>query len=295
MTRIFRTRPDRKFVNRKRRSNMGFIKVDETKCKRDGICVSECPRRVIELEGGEGFPTVAPENEGYCMVCGHCVAVCPHGAMSLGKMPIEICPEIEKDLLPSSAQTSHLLRSRRSVRVYKDKEVDRRTIQALIETARYAPTASNSQTLHWTVITGRENLSALSGMAVDWMRGVIAARPESPMAAYFTPVVTGCDGGYDGILRTAPNLVIASAPKEASNGLVDCAIALTYFELAALAVGLGTCWAGLLQAAMLNTPALVQKIGLPAGHTAHYPMMIGYPKFKYYRFPERNQPPIHWK
>jgi nitroreductase len=130
---------------------------------------------------------------------------------------------------------------------------------------------------------------------VDWMRGVIAGQPKSPMAAYFAPVVDGWDRGYDGILRTAPSLVIASAPKEASNGLVDCAIALTYLELAALAMGLGTCWAGLLQAAMLNTPALREKIGLPDGHTAHYPMMIGYPKLKYYRLPERNQPPIHWK
>lgn len=274
---------------------MGFMKVDETKCKRDGICVEECPRRVIEMEGGEGFPNLPPENEYYCMVCGHCVAVCPHGAMSLEKIPIETCPEIKKELVPSWEQMSQILRSRRSIRVYQDKEVDRQILQQLIETARYAPTASNSQTLHWTVITGREKLSELSGMAVDWMRRMIAAQPNSPMATYFTPVVSGWEAGYDGILRTAPSLIIASAPKEASNGLVDCAIALTYLELAALAVGLGTCWAGLLQAAMLNTPSLMEKIGLPAGHTAHYPMMIGYPKFKYYRLPERNKPPIHWK
>jgi nitroreductase/NAD-dependent dihydropyrimidine dehydrogenase PreA subunit len=274
---------------------MEFMKVDKTKCKQDGICAAECPRRLISLEGGDGFPAVAPENEYFCMNCGHCVAVCPHGAMSLAKMPIETCPQIQKDLMPSWVQTRHFLRSRRSARVYEDKEVDRQTIQQLIVTARYAPTASNSQTIHWTVITGRARLSELSRMAIEWMRGVIADQPESPIAAYFIPMVTGWDKGYDSILRTAPNLVIASAPKEASNGLVDCTIALTYLELAALAMGLGTCWAGLLQAAMLNSPALPEKIGLPEGHTAHYPMMLGYPKLKYYRLPERNQPPIHWK
>lgn len=274
---------------------MEFLKVDETKCKRDGICVEECPRRIIELAGEGGFPAVSPENEYYCMVCGHCVAVCPHGAMSVAKVPIESCPEIEKGLLPSYEAARHFLRSRRSIRVYQDKPVARETMQQLIETARYAPTASNSQTVHWTVLAGRETLADLSAMAVEWMRTVIANQPSSPLTAYFTPMVAGWENGYDGILRTAPNLVIASAPKEASNGLVDCAIALTYFELAAHAMGLGTCWAGLLQAAMLNTPALVQKIGLPEGHTAHYPMMIGYPKFKYHRLPERNQPPIHWK
>jgi ferredoxin len=42
---------------------MGFMKVDETKCKQDGICAAECPRLLIQLEGGEGFPTITPENE----------------------------------------------------------------------------------------------------------------------------------------------------------------------------------------------------------------------------------------
>lgn len=273
---------------------MGFLNIDRTKCKRDGICVEECPRHLIELAGGEGFPTVTPENEYYCMTCGHCIAVCPHGAMSLPNMPVETCPELKRDFLPSWDQTRHFLRSRRSIRVYQDKAVDRQTIRELIDTARYAPTASNSQTIHWTVITGRERLLEISRMTIDWMRGIIGSQ-NSPSAAYFVPVVSGWDKGYDRILRTAPNLIIASAPKEASNGLVDCAIALTYLELAALAKGLGTCWAGLLQAAMLGTPALREETGLPVGHTAHYPMMIGYPKFKYYRLPERNQPPIHWK
>lgn len=273
---------------------MEFLNVDQTKCKRDGICVEECPRSIISLTGDDAFPAVAAANEPYCLLCGHCVAVCPHGAMSMTGLPIETCPEINSDLTPSGEQAVQFLRSRRSIRVYKEKEVDRQTLEELIEISRYAPTASNSQTIHWTVITGRQKLLQLSAMAVDWMRGVIAGLPDSPMAAYFAPIVSQWDKGYDGVLRTAPNLIIASAPKEASNGLVDCAIALSYLELAAVARGLGTCWAGLLQAGMLNAPALREKCGLPEGHSAHYPMMIGYPKFKYYRLPERRQPPIHW-
>ena len=72
-------------------------------------------------------------------------------------------------------------------------------------------------------------------------------------------------------------------------------IALAYLELAALPLGVGTCWAGLLRAAMLATPELVESMGLPEGHTWFYPLMIGYPKFKYHRLPERNAPVIHWK
>jgi hypothetical protein len=51
----------------------------------------------------------------------------------------------------------------------------------------------------------------------------------------------------------------------------------------------------LLRGAMLATPELVESMGLPEGHTWFFPMMIGYPKFKYHRLPERRAPVIRWK
>jgi nitroreductase len=192
-------------------------------------------------------------------------------------------------------QACQFLRSRRSIRVYEDKEVDRQTMQRLIEVARYAPTGSNSQTVHWLVINGRDQLTELSRQTIEWMRKVIKAQPDSPQAAYFAPSVAGWDGGYDGILRGASTLLVASAPASNLNGLVDLSIALSYLELAALPLGVGTCWAGLLRAAMLNTPELLQWFDLPEDHTWYYPMMVGYPKVKYHRLPERKQPPISWK
>jgi hypothetical protein len=36
-------------------------------------------------------------------------------------------------------------------------------------------------------------------------------------------------------------------------------------------------------------------VGLPEGHTHFYPMMIGYPRFRYHRLPERKPPQISWK
>ena len=274
---------------------MAFLKIDETKCKQDGICAAECPRRIITQIDDKSFPQVAEADEVYCMACGHCVAVCPHGALSVSGVDIENCPEIERAMVLSWDQAKQFLRSRRSIRVFKEKAIDRKTLEKLIETARYAPTASNAQNLHWTVIEGRDKLEALSQETINWMKRVIEVQPDSPQAYYFRPVVARWANGYDGILRTAQTLIVASAPKENANGLVDLSIALAYFELAALPLGVGTCWAGFLRGAMLATPELVKSMGLPEGHTWFYPMMIGYPKFKYHRLPERKAPVIHWK
>jgi ferredoxin len=141
---------------------MAFLTIDETKCRQDGICAAECPRGIITQEDGKSFPQVTEADEAYCMTCGHCVAVCPHGALSVNGVDIEHCPEIEKALVLSWDQAKQFLRSRRSIRLFKEKAMDRETLEQLIEMARYAPTASNAQSLHWTVIEGRDKLGALS-------------------------------------------------------------------------------------------------------------------------------------
>lgn len=274
---------------------MAFLTIDESKCRQDGICAAECPRGIISQEEGRAFPQVAEADEAYCMACGHCVAVCPHGALSVNGVDIEGCPEIKTELVLSWDQAEQFLRSRRSIRVFKDKLVDRDTLEQLIRTASHAPTASNAQNLQWTVIEGRDRLEPLSRETIKWMERVIETQPTSPAADYFRPVVERWSSGYDGILRTAQTLIVPTAPRESANGLVDLSIALAYLELAALPLGVGTCWAGLLRGAMLATPKLLESMGLPEGHTWFYPMMIGYPKFEYHRLPERKAPAIHWK
>jgi len=274
---------------------MAFLTIDETKCKQDGICAAECPRGIITGGDSGSFPQVAEAAEAYCMTCGHCVAVCPHGAASVAGVDVEDCPPVNKEWGLSFEQAEQFLRSRRSIRLFEDRSIDRKTLEQLIATARYAPTASNAQNLQWTVIEGRDNLAPLSQATISWMERVIDAQPGSPAADYFRPIVARWSEGYDGILRTARTLIVPSAPKENANGLVDLSIALSYLELAALPLGVGTCWAGLLRAAMLATPGLVQSMGIPGGHTWYYPMMIGYPKLKYHRLPERKAPVIHWR
>ena len=273
---------------------MGFLRIDESKCKKDGICASECPVAIIRLKDKNSVPAIIPGREEACLICGHCVAVCPHGALSHMRVPLEACPSVEKDLVLNETQAVQFLRSRRSIRVYKDKLVPKENIQKLIDIARYAPTGSNSQLVEWRVITDKDKMHALSGMAVERLRDVVAGKTQRVPLPYMAGIIAAWDAGYDAILRNAPALVVAYSPKEASNGMVDLTLALSYLDLVAPTMGLGTCWAGLLQGALLASPDLKLKLGLPAEYPYHYPMMLGYPKFKYHRLPERTPPKIKW-
>ena len=62
---------------------MAFLIVDESKCKKDGICVAECPSGLIKLQEDTGYPGIIPGGDKVCIRCGHCVAVCPNGALIL--------------------------------------------------------------------------------------------------------------------------------------------------------------------------------------------------------------------
>jgi nitroreductase/NAD-dependent dihydropyrimidine dehydrogenase PreA subunit len=272
-----------------------LLKVDESRCKKDGICVNECPSTIIRLREKGGYPTVAPEDEQACVLCGHCVAVCPHGALTHSHVPLEKCPPIKKDLLIGHEQVGQFLRSRRSVRQFKDKPVERDKILGLIETARYAPTSGNSQLIQWLVFTEKNLIKELSRLTSDYLRVLLRRVPQSALPPYLPRVLSACDAGHDAVLRDAPVVIVASAPQKAAFGMVDLIIAMSYLDLAAPSVGLGTCWAGLLQRGLLDWPPLKEVVGLPAGNTSHFPMMVGYPKNNYYRLPERKPPKIDWR
>ena len=98
---------------------MGLLTVDQKNCKRDGICIDVCPVGIIEFKTKEAFPTMINGGDEFCISCGHCVAVCPHGAMSHALMKPDDCPPLRSEWLLGPDQVEHFLRARRSIRKYK--------------------------------------------------------------------------------------------------------------------------------------------------------------------------------
>ena len=99
---------------------MSLLIIDESKCKQDGFCARECPTAIIRLKEKETYPEIISGGEPSCLQCGHCVVVCPHGALSHSRIPMEECPPLEKKLVIDRDQAVQFLRTRRSIRVYKD-------------------------------------------------------------------------------------------------------------------------------------------------------------------------------
>jgi len=272
---------------------MALLTIDESTCNRDGICAAVCPTGIIDFSKGE-VPRLADNAQEYCIACGHCVAVCPTASISHEKMAAGQCPPIRPELQLTAEQCEQFLRSRRSIRRYADKPVDRSKIQKIIEIASHAPSGHNSQSVQWRVIDSRPRIEMLAGTVIEWMRWMMANQPEAAAALHMARAAERWEAGSDVILRDAPVLVAAHAPKDDRRAPPACTIALAYMELAAVPMGLGACWAGYLWAASQGFPATVEALDLPSGHRCFGALMVGYPRFSYQRLPLRNQPVVSW-
>ncbi|MGB5216824.1 MAG: nitroreductase family protein [Smithella sp.] len=274
---------------------MSFITIDREKCRRDGICAAECPSKIIVQTDRKSFPALIENGEALCINCGHCVTVCPYGALSLSAMPIAACPPVKENLLGDTELLKQFLQTRRSIRSYKAKVVSQKLLKELIETARYAPTAHNVQKVHWTVFQHPEDIQKLAAMTVDFMKIVLPALTDESYSRRFRSSIEAWDKGIDRVLRSAPHLIVVHAPSDEFFSSTECATALSYLELYAHAKGLGTCWAGYFTVASNHHEPLTKALDLPAGHTCFGAVMLGYPRYRYYRIPKRNAPLVTWR
>ena len=107
--------------------------------------------------------------------------------------------------------------------------------------------------------------------------------PESIIAQKLGGYAKRFARGEDVIFRTAPHILVVATAEDAPCKDIDPTIALSYFELYAQSMGLGTCWCGLGEFCLLNMPELSKTLQIPTGYKAGYMMLFGEPQIKYSR------------
>lgn len=274
---------------------MAFITVDNEKCIKDGLCRDACPGFLIKIDD-EGFPRQIDDIETHCVRCGHCVAICPTAALSHADFPRDEFAGVKKELKMSGEAVEQFLKSRRSIRNYLDKSVERDVVVKVIDIARYAPTGHNDQDVQYSIFDNREVLKSISDSVVDFMRLLIQTTQGQQIPFDLSYFVECHEKGSDIILRHAPVLIVAHTPKTNPMGAMSSHIALATLELAAMGSGLGTCWAGfVMMAAMSGYEPLLKLLNLPEDQQFCGSMVMGYPQLKYRKIPVRNKPVIYWK
>ena len=256
--------------------------IDKDTCTSCQICVKNCIARIIEMENG--YPTIPVNKEENCYKCQHCLTVCPTGAVSiLGLKSTD--SKLLAGNYPDPDQLETLIKGRRSIRSYKPENLEPEVINRLLEVAWHAPTGKNCRQVLFTVVDDKEKLATLRSQIMSRLGEIVRAGslPER-MGIFADYLQLWEEKGIDTLFRGAPHLLIASAPKDIATPTQDCLIALSYFELFAQSMGVGTVWDGLLYWTInALMPEMRTTLQIPENHEIGYMMVFGKPAVEYTR------------
>ena len=260
---------------------INFI-VDQSLCTKCGGCVVDCPAMIIAMESG--YPAIAAEKEAACYNCQHCLTVCPTGAVSI----LGLKPAGSRTLAggyPAPDNVEMLMKGRRSVRRYKDENLDPALLQHLLEVVGHAPSGMNTRQVRFTVVDDKDKMAKLREEVMSGLVQIVRDNALPEGLSYYADFISMWEKSrFDVIFRGAPHLLITSAPKSVASPLPDCLIALSYFELFAQANGVGTVWNGLAKVAINDLlPGVRKRLGIPDDHLFGYAMAFGRPAVHYAR------------
>ena len=253
-----------------------MFEVDKEKCIHCGLCVKDCSAKALKFND-EQFPEI---DENKCFQCQHCLAVCPVGAISVcGKNP----GDSDKIYFQNPEMILNLIKSRRSYRHYKQENLAQAKMQKLKDMLRYVPTGCNFHKLHFAFIDDIEVMNEFRSYVNKKILNALTKKTVKAIANKFSKYSKAFLNGEDIIFRGAPHMVVVSTPVDAPCFNVDPMIALSYFELYAQSMNVGTCWCGLAEFCLLIMPELSDYLKIPKGYKASYVMLFGEPDIKFAR------------
>jgi nitroreductase len=168
---------------------------------------------------------------------------------------------------------------RRSIRHYTEQTIPRDTLELLIKTAKYAPSAMSSQVWHFTVVSKRNVLDRLT-------EALKAAASDPSVPEKFRQNVTKPEYTVN---YGAPHFIIISGDPAWATAINDCSLAAGNIMIAAHSLGLGSCWINQ-PGAVCGVPefrALLSELGVPEKYKVYACLCLGYPAHVVTTPPER--------
>jgi nitroreductase len=145
------------------------------------------------------------------------------------------------------------------------------------------PISSNSQGISYLIIDDKKTIKLAVEECIKWFEN------DATWSKMLAGMINAYREGIDEIiLRGAPSLILTLADDDFYNGRENSIISLSYLELYAPSLGLGSCWAGVFEICARSENSPMNKIfNIPEKKKITGAVMVGYPKYSYKRFTDR--------
>lgn len=281
------------------------LEINLEKCENCNRCVDICPEGIFNKH------EIKPEIKGieYCMSCGHCTIICPKAAINHESYPEIKIHSIKPELNASAEQIMELIQTRRSIRAFQDKKIPQSVIEKIIEAANFAPSAKNKQNTRYVVVIDENTLKSIAEITFNFMKEAIKLFNNPDFISSVDPdeakiflqikpsyehIVKAYGDGNDLILHNAPAVIFLHAEKGALSVEVNANLALQNASLMGSAMGIGSFYAGYVTGASNRADFISKLLGIPDNHQIQAALAIGYPKYKFKNWMNKNPPQIKW-
>ncbi|MCB2293844.1 nitroreductase [Clostridium algoriphilum] len=182
-------------------------------------------------------------------------------------------------------ETLKNIRNRRSTRAFLPEQVNGADLTEIIDAGLYAPSATNKQPWHFTIIQRKDIIDRLSEAFKE-----IAMKSDNEYIRRFS------DNEKFHVFYNAPTVVLVSGDESNDNASVDCGVAVENMLIAAESLEIGGCWVGLISY-LLNSEEgkkFVKELEIPEGFKQIHSFCLGYKKIEITNAPARKENNVNY-
>ncbi|MBN2155564.1 MAG: nitroreductase family protein [Candidatus Lokiarchaeota archaeon] len=263
---------------------MPILGIEYGNCINCKKCITQCVGKFWD----KGDKVIFDDKWRDCILCGHCIAVCPTDAIlyeNMGSEPyaFEGIKNIP-DYIPYDI-VFNFMNSIRSTRQYKKVKVPEELLRKVVRAMQIAPTGSNIRDQKFMVITDPELIKTLGEAVLNERMKLVA---DDPVVTEQRKI--SAERWEVPLYHDAPALIIMYCSSSNSIDRYNIGIAITYGRLAAHSLGLATCWNGYTTGIFEQHKDIVKIAGVRGKSWGV--LEVGYPAVQYERIPPRPEKKI---
>lgn len=175
------------------------------------------------------------------------------------------------------------IKKRRTTRAYKEDQIKREELEAILEAGIWAPSGHNRQPWHFTVIQNQEIIDKINKDV-----------KEAAKVTKVEDIRKMMENEKFHIFYGAPTVVLVSYDeKNGLTALEDISAATQNILLAAESLGIGSCWNGIVTMGLAYNKELeksiTEELNIPENHKISHAIALGYAKTEILRGPKRKE------